>query len=131
MAEKGKTKQFIYVCSPLKAKSRDPDEAREEVESNLNRAREACRTVSILGAVPIAPHLYCTQFLDDSVPDERKTGMDIGLEFMRSGLIDECWVFSEHISEGMLAEITLASDLDIPVRMICESAGVLGKLLEE
>lgn len=129
MAAKGKSKQFIYVCSPLRAKSSDPVEVRKEVEDNLDRAKEACRMVSVLGAVPVAPHLYCTQFLDDSVPDEREAGMDIGLEFMRSGLIDECWVFSEHISEGMLAEITLASDLDIPVRMICESEGVMGKLL--
>lgn len=42
---------------------------------------------------------------------------------------DELWCFSEYISEGMAAEIQEASKLSIPVRMFCETAGLLKKVL--
>ena len=120
--------QRIYVCSPLRPKSHDPDEAGRELEANLKRAKRACRLVSDLGAVPIAPHLYCTQFLDDGIPEERERGMRIGRELLRG--CDELWTFSEYISEGMAEEIGIASRRGIPVRMVCESEGLLGKLRE-
>ena len=79
-----------------------------------------------LGAVPLCSHLFCTQFLDDAVADERKIGRRIGLELLKDA--DELWCFSEYISEGMMEEIALASKLGIPVRTIGESAGLLGKM---
>lgn len=118
----------IYVCSPLRPKSHDPDKAKAELEDNLSRASKACRLISSLGAVPIAPHLYCTQFLNDSVAEERERGMRIGKELLKD--CDELWAFSEYISEGMAEEISMASELDIPVRMVCESGGLLGKMQE-
>lgn len=118
----------IYVCSPLRPKSHDPDRARAELRENLDRAKRACRMIANLGAIPVAPHLYCTQFLDDSVAEERERGMRIGRELLRD--CDELWAFSEHISEGMAEEISLASELDIPVRMVCESEGLLGRMQE-
>ena len=43
---------------------------------------------------------------------------------------DELWCFSEYISEGMMAEIQEASRLGLPVRMFCETTGLLGKVLK-
>ena len=119
----------IYVCSPLRPKSEDPKRAKAELEKNLDKARRACRMISKLGGLPLAPHIYGTQFLDDDVPDEREEGIRIGLEWLMDA--DEVWVFSEFISEGMRREIDLASELGIPVRMFCESEGLLAKFDEK
>lgn len=116
----------IYVCSPLRPKAQEP--AGKELEENLDRARRACRLVADLGAIPICSHLFCTQFLDDSIPSEREQGRRIGLELLKDA--DELWCFSEFISEGMLAEIAGASAAGIPVRMMCETVGVLMKMFQ-
>ena len=118
----------IFICSPLRPRSRDPVEAESELKANLDRARRACRMVSDLGATPYCPHIYATQFLDDSVQSERERGLEIGCEWLE--MADEVWVFSEHVSEGMATEIALASKLDKPVRMICESSGLIQELVE-
>lgn len=117
----------IYVCSPLRPKAKEPEKVRREFEDNLDRAKTACKLVSDLGAVPICSHLFCTQFLKDSDPKERKQGMALGIEMIKDA--DELWCFSEFISEGMVAEIAEASRLGIPIRMFCESTGLLEKLL--
>ena len=70
----------------------------------------------------------CTQFLDDSIVSEREQGRRIGLEMLKDA--DELWCFSEYISEGMMAEIQEASRLGLPVRMFCETTGLLGKVLK-
>lgn len=118
----------IYVCSPLRPKAQEPEQAGKELEENLDRARRACRLVADLGAVPICSHLFCTQFLDDSIPSEREQGCRIGLELLKDA--DELWCFSEFISEGMLAEIAGASAAGIPVRMMCETTGALMKMFQ-
>ena len=127
--QEGNRPEHIFVCSPLRPRSKDPTVAEAELKANLDRARRACRMVSDLGAIPYAPHLYATQFLNDSLEAERSRGRELGYEWLRDA--DECWVFSEHISEGMAAEIALASKLDIPVRMICESSGLFDRLIEK
>ena len=103
-------KPRIYVCSPYRPRSQDPFAVKKELECNIDRAKTACRMVADLGGVPICSHLFCTQFLDDNIPAE-------------------LWCFSEYISEGMAAEIQEASKLSIPVRMFCETAGLLKKVL--
>lgn len=121
----------IYVCSPLRPKAdaeKQPERAKKEFEENLDRARTACRLVMNLGAVPLCSHLFCTAFLDDGIPSERRQGMELGLEMLKDA--DELWCFSERISEGMAAEIAEASKLGIPVRMLCESSGLLGGLID-
>src|SRR5699024_4776934 len=95
---------------------------------NIDRAKTACRLVAELGAVPICSHLFCTQFLDDNIASEREQGRRIGLEMLKDA--DELWCFSEYISEGMMAEIQEASRLGLPVRMFCETTGLLGKVLK-
>lgn len=125
----GQLQERIFICSPLRPKSKDPAEAEKELRANLDRARRACRMVSDLGAIPYAPHLYATQFLDDSIQDERERGMALGRTWLE--MADEVWVFSEHISEGMASEIAFASKLDKPVRMVCESDGLMRKFVEQ
>jgi len=65
-----------------------------------------------VGCIPIAPHVYLTQFLDDTIPAERDIGLKMGLELL--GLCDEVWVYGEP-SEGMRSEIQAAWLENIPV----------------
>ena len=83
------------------------------VKENSERAKRYCVHVINEGGVPIAPHLLFTQFLDDSVPHERKLGLDLGLELLEH--CDEVWVFGD-ISEGMKREIEKAEELNKPIR---------------
>lgn len=118
----------IYVCSPYRPRMDLPELAKRELADNIDRAKTACRLVADLGAVPICSHLFCTQFLDDNIASEREQGRRIGLEMLKNA--DELWCFSEYISEGMMAEIQEASRIGLPVRMFCETTGLLGKVLK-
>jgi len=93
----------IYICSPLAG----------DVAGNIERARGYCRAAADSGVLPLAPHIYCIQFLDDAIPDERELGMEMGLELL--GLCDEVWVHGSTISTGMAWEIALAGELGIPI----------------
>ena len=82
----------------------------------MELARKYCREVTELrpDAVPIAPHIYCTQFLDDRNPVERAEGLEMGLALLR--LCSEVWVYgADNLSEGMRGEIEYAKKNGIPV----------------
>ena len=119
----------IYICSPYRPRMESAEQAKRELADNIDRAKTACRLVAELGAIPICSHLFCTQFLDDSIVSEREQGRRIGLEMLKDA--DELWCFSEYISEGMVAEIQEASRLGLPVRMFCETTGLLGKVMKQ
>lgn len=96
--------KFVYICSPL----------RGDIETNVRRAFGYCRFAAKLGVLPFAPHAMFSGFLDDDIPEERQTGMALGLELLKRS--DELWVFGEKISEGMDAEIKVAEELSIPIQ---------------
>lgn len=107
--------KIIYVCSPL----------RGDEERNIIRARGYCRDVLRQGHLPIAPHVYFTQFMDDKVQEERERGLEMGLELLT--WCDELWVYGSRISDGMAREIEFAIMFGAPVRyvgsMTCAFAG--------
>lgn len=94
----------IYICSPL----------RGDYEENIQKAIGYCREVALAGDLPIAPHVYCTRFLDDTKSEERERGKEIGIELLKK--CDEVRVYGDYISTGMQAELNAASLLFIPVR---------------
>ena len=116
-------KELIYICSPLRPQSQDPHEADLVLFENLFRARSARELVKDLGAIPVCPHLYFPQFLDDELPEERELGMQLALAALRR--CHAVYVFSEHITPGMVREIAEAAKRDIPVKMLCEDDGIL------
>lgn len=93
----------VYICSPLKG----------NITTNQNKARTYCRFAFDKGYVPVCPHIYFPQFLNEENKDERAAGIYYGLELMWQ--VSELWVFGERISEGMRAEIELAEDLKKPI----------------
>jgi len=89
----------IYVCSPL----------RGEVEQNIKRAIGYCRYIYSQGGIPLAPHTIFTTFLDDEIAEERKAGMEMGLELLAK--CEELWAFGDKVSEGMEKEMAEATEL--------------------
>ena len=81
-----------------------------------------------MGVLPLAPHLYFTQFLKDEDAQERATGIRFGMEWLEAA--DEVWVFSETISEGMAAEIKRAHELKKPVCNLPEPGRMFELLLK-
>lgn len=102
-------KKLVYICSPL----------RGNYEKNTQNARDFCAWVMLNypDKVPIAPHIYFTQFLNDTNPNERSLGLEAGLAILEK--CDEVMVFGDYISEGMAAELERASELGIPVSGGC------------
>ena len=52
----------VYICSPC----------RGDYENNIQRAKEYSRAAVEKGVIPVTPHIYLTQFMDDNVPEERE-----------------------------------------------------------
>ena len=104
--------RFIYICSPC----------RVDMEKNITKAQGYCREVVELfpDVVPIPPHVYCTQFMDDTNPKERALGMELGISLL--GICSELWVYGmDNPSEGMKAEIEYAKEHGILVRDAAEA----------
>ena len=100
--------RLIYVASPYAG----------DIEQNTEFARKACRHVMSEGHAFFAPHLLYPQLLDDSKPQERQAGLDMGLAMLPR--CDELWCYGDRISFGMHLEIEEAVRLGIPVRRVME-----------
>ena len=99
----------IFICSAY----------RGDVDRNIEKAKEYCRWTTVeCGVIPIAPHLFFPQFLDDSVETERKLGINMGLSLLKE--CSELWYFGDSVTEGMKKEIDTAVQLGIPVRHVPE-----------
>lgn len=112
-------KKLIYICSPCRGNDGN-------YEHNIEMTQYYCRTVMHMfpNLLPIAPHVYFTQFLDDSDPCERRMGMDAGMELLEQ--CSEVWVFGmKNQSAGMKKEIAKANELGIPIVDAAEALTIL------
>ena len=57
----------VYICSKL----------RGNIEENQEKAKQYCRQVVDEGNLPIAPHIYFTQFMDDSNVEDRIKALEM------------------------------------------------------
>lgn len=96
--------KLIYVASPF----------RGEEEKNIKYARKCSRYVVDEGHCPLTPHLFFPQFISEE--KERDLAIALNTELLLK--CDELWVFGEHISPGMAAEIELAKSAGIKVREV-------------
>ena len=99
----------VYICSPL---------AREMVK-NQKSIRMYCRFAVDAGYVPIAPHIYFPQFMNDRSSRERELTL-----FMDIVLLSKCaelWVFGEEIIGGMSIEIRKAKSKGQLIRYFTEN----------
>lgn len=98
----------IFICSPF----------RGDIEENTKAAQFFAKVIIGTGRIPIAPHLYFPQFLDEDNPNERMNGIEMGLELM--DVCDEVYVLGFNITEGMRFELNHAREKRIPVRLYDE-----------
>lgn len=109
-------RKYAYICSPYK------DTGNSSVKDHVKFAQKACRFVYNKGYIPIAPHLYFTQFMNDDDLIEREDGLILGMEILKK--CDKVFVFPYEdkylpngISLGMQNEINLAISLGIYVEV--------------
>ena len=107
--------KLIYVASPYAG----------DVERNVEYAKQACHAVMESGHAFFAPQLLYPAILDDSIPEERQAGIEMGLTLLHR--CDELWCFGPVVSSGMQAEIAEAERLRIPVHRM----DMAGKLVPE
>jgi hypothetical protein len=101
--EKMYKRPMAFVCSPQSGK----------VQANTKKAQEYSRIVFDKGYMPIAPHLIFTQFLDDSIPEERSEAMKMNNVLIRKSHI--MFVCGDIISEGMKTEMIYARSIGLTV----------------
>ena len=94
----------VYVCSQYGT--------RGNKETNLEFAKLYCMAVIEEGKIPICPHLFYSQVLNDEIEEQRAAGLNIGLELLEG--CSELRIFSQ-ISQGMKGEILKAEAMGIPV----------------
>ena len=127
MEQNTKHRRRVFICSPYRAVSKDPIRREAEMDENIDRVHNACRMASALGLLPLAPHGYFTNFLNDRNPQEREEGMELGMEWLAQS--DEVWVVGTRVSEGMSREIAKATELGIPVRNVPEPSRMLADFI--
>ena len=100
--------RMVYICHPL---------AKPSVEENIKITRKIVQDIINTegpSVLPLSPHLYFPQILDDGKSKDRNFGMEYAMYFLRRS--DEVWVYGDVISEGMKKELEEASGLKIPIR---------------
>lgn len=102
----------IYIISRYRA------ENEEELEFNKKVARHFCREIIDEGNVPVAPHLYYTQFLDENNPDDRAAGLMMGISDLRGSKEYLLVIIDGVISEGMKGEIEEVARLGMRGRLV-------------
>ena len=102
--------KLIYVCSPCRGiPPYDPDKTRQ----NQVDAGEYCREVINAGHIPIAPHYFYGDILNDKISEQRAKALELGIILLSK--CDALWVFGKTISAGMKTEIARAKVFGIPV----------------
>ena len=98
----------VYISSPYSG----------DTERNVENAKRYSRFAVDQHYLPITPHIYFTQFMDDNIPAERDTAIFMNLVLMSK--CAELWVFSDTVSSGMKAKIDWAKRKHMKIRYFSE-----------
>lgn len=98
----------VFICSPF----------RGDVLHNVKKAREYCRFYAKLNGkhspeviMPVCPHIYFPQFLNDKDEKERELGITLGKELLKECDLVVVYDVEKGVTAGMRAEIDLAQEL--------------------
>ena len=78
---------------------------------NAKQAAQYCRSVYDAGFSPICPTLYHPLFLNDAIPEEHKSGIDMGRDLLRRSHV--LVVCGSTVTEAMKNDIAVAQRLGI------------------
>lgn len=99
------------------------------MEFNRKMARHFCRQIVLEGKIPVAPHLFYTQFLDESQEKERQIWLDIGLKELREADEFLLIITGGRISEGMWREIRQATRDGMRGKVVCMTHKEIKKVI--
>lgn len=110
----------IFVCSPYIGNMdihcpSTQEQENEVIEQHLFKAKAICRAIVLGGDIPIAPHLYFTQFLNDKNEVHRRLGINAGLELLKECEKVAVFTICCGTSKGMKIELDLAKKLGITI----------------
>lgn len=96
----------IYIAHPISG----------DISGNIQKVLAIFRDLALTpDIVPHAPYIVALQALDDKNPKEREAGMNINFDLIKSGIIQEIWLYGDAVSNGMIQEINFARNLNIPI----------------
>ena len=105
--------------------------SKKETKFNVRVARFMAKKVLDEGFIPVVPHIYFTQFLDDRKQCERDKGVEIALGLLKGCDKATLVIVDGHISDGMKAELKCVNSLGMSVRVINYEKKELKKLLRK
>jgi len=79
--------------------------------TDAKRATEYCRAIYEAGFSPVCPLLYLPLILDDAIPEEHKSGIDIQRDLLRRSHV--LVVCGDGVNEDMKNDIATAGRLNI------------------
>ena len=100
---------------------------------NAEQAARYCRAVYEAGFSPICPTLYLPLFLNDAVPEEHKSGIDMSRDLLRRSHV--LVVCGHTMTEAMKNDIAVAQRLGITAtrrnsqRNICKSSSFVRRVV--
>jgi hypothetical protein len=104
-----KYRPMVYICSPF---------SHGDKRQNIFNARRFCRMAVKRHCIPIAPHLFFPQFMNDENLEECNLAMLMNKILL--GKCDEIWIFGKTYSDGMKREMKWAERKRLRIRFIPE-----------
>lgn len=80
-------------------------------DTDTKQAAQYCRAVYEAGFSPICPLLYLPLFLNTAIPEEHKSGIDMGRDLLRRSHV--LVVCDNEVDEDMKNDIAIAGRLNI------------------
>lgn len=80
-------------------------------DMDIKQASQYCRAVYEAGFSPVCPLLYLPLILNDAIPEEHKSGIDIGRDLLRRSHV--LVVCGDGMNEDMKNDIATAGRLNI------------------
>lgn len=103
----------VYIAHPISGNVKKNKKSIYKIMEQLIRDGDV---------IPFAPYLPTLKILDDENPVERAIGIELNKSYFVRHAFDELWVYGDHVSSGVKAEIDLALELGIAVRPISNAA---------
>lgn len=95
--------KLVFICAPL----------RDDVEKNIEFARQKAQEVFADGDIPVCPHLLFPPIADPNDPEQDAKGRKMAMRLLES--CQQLNVYGPIWTEGMWDEIHHASKLGIPM----------------
>lgn len=118
--------KIVYIAHPIAG------DVKENVKKIIKIVREVNLRTPLV--VPFVPYLADVLALDDDNARERARGLENGITVLKSGVVDELWIYGDRVTAGMKSEIDMAADIGLTlVRMDRETdmTGCEGHIFEE